>query len=34
VAIAREHENRHCSDALAAINAQLKASGEDKPESS
>jgi hypothetical protein len=27
MAIAREHENRHCSDALAAINAQLKASG-------
>jgi hypothetical protein len=29
--IAREHENRHCSDALAAINAQLKASGEGRP---
>jgi len=32
VAIAREHENRHCREALAAINAPLKASGEDRPE--
>ena len=27
VATPREYENRHCSEALAAINAQLKASG-------